>query len=545
MKRVLVVVGIFAGLLLVVAVTLPFLVSANTFLPSLEQELSATLGRTVTIGNLSLNLFQGGLKADNLAIGDDPAFSKQPFLQAKQLGIGVDLPLLLLHKRLDVKKLEIVDPQIQLLQAANGKWNYSSLGGNKGRSSSQGGASSSAVNSIDSVQIKNGVAKVQVTGATAARVYSGIDLTISHFSLTTEFPFQLTANLPSDGTVKLMGVAGPIDNQDSSLTPFRADLTMRHIDPVGAGFLEAQAGISGLLDVDAKMASNAVTMTSTGEVTGTHMRFSAQGAPATVPMKVQYTTSYNLASAIGNISRTSLTAGSVVANLSGTYQLLPGHPQVQLQVDGRSLSIDALQGLLPAFGVKLPNGSVLRGGTLSTQMAIDGPMNALTITGPVDIGNTQLAGFNLGSKLAAVSALNKLAGGTGNVTAIQTLQANLKDTPQAIAVTNILAVLPALGQATGSGTILPGGQLNFNMLAKLTGNAGLGAVATDVMAALPGLLGQRVKSDGIPITVRGTTSDPKFNVDAGVFTSGGAANSQTKGQANPVGNILHGLFGAH
>jgi len=549
MKRVLVAVGVVVVVLLVVVVAVPFFINANTFVPILEQRLSATLGRKVTISRLSMNLFQGGLKADNLTIADDPSFSTQPFLQARQLDIGVDLPQLLFHRQLDVKKLNVVDPHIQLLQKANGKWNYSSIGANAQSTSNAPAANQSgsapAVNSIDSVHITNGLAKVVVEGAPTPRVYSGIDLTMTNFSFTGQFPFQVSANLPSNGKVSLSGTAGPISNTDSSLTPFHASLTMSHIDPVAAGFLDQQAGLSGVLDVRAKMASDAVTMSSSGNVIGHQMRFSPRGAPASTPMKLDYTTSYNLASSIGNISNTSLTAGSVAAKLSGTYHLVPGHPEIQLKLDGSNISIDALQALLPAFGVHLPNGSVLRGGALTTSLAIDGPMTNLVITGPVNMSNTQLAGFNLGSKLSAISALNSLGGGTGNVTAIQTLQANLNDTPQVITLTNIVAVVPALGRATGSGTIQAGGQLNFHLLARLSGKSGLSAIANGVMAALPGLLGQHAQTNGIPLTVQGTTSSPTFNVDAGLFKSGKPGNSPQRPQSNPVSNVLNGILGRH
>ena len=384
-----------------------------------------------------------------------------------------------------------------------------------------------------------------VPATTAPRTYSGIDLSISNFSFTSQFPFQLSARLPADGTVKLTGAAGPINASDTALTPFHVDLTMQHIDPVAAGFLDQQAGISGLLDVHAKMTSDGVTLTSSGDVVGNQMLLSAQGKPASTPMKLTYSTSYNLASSIGNISRATLAAGAITANLNGTYQLLPGHPQIELQLDGRNLSLDALQSLLPAFGVKLPNGSLLQGGVMSTTLAIDGPVDNLVITGPVEVRNTQLSGFDLGSKLSAISALNSLGGGTGNVTAIQTFQANLRDTPQVITLTNMLAVVPALGQATGSGTILPGGQINFNMLAKLSGKGGLGAIATGVMSVVPGIFSHKVQSDGIPLTVRGTTSSPVFNVDASVFASGNPGNPAQTTKPNTLGNAVQGLFGAH
>jgi len=546
MKRLFAIVGVVIFALLVAAVAIPFLVNANTFLPILEQRLSATLGRKVTLGNLSLNLFEGGLTAKNLIIADDPAFSTQPFLQAQQLHIGVNLEKLLFHQQLDVTKLDIIQPDIQMLQStANGRWNYSSLGSNAGTSGPQS-HSQSKIFSVDSLEIENGQARVgTVPAVTAPRTYSAIDLSVSHFSISTAFPFQLSAHLPDQGTVKMAGTAGPIRASDSSLTPFQADLTFQHIDPVAAGFLDRQAGVSGLLDGTVKLSSDGTTMSSSGEVTGTRMQFSAQGAPSPSPMKLDYSTSYLLASSSGTISRATLTAGQIAADLTGAFHLLPAHPQVNLHLEGRNLSIDALQSLLPAFGVKLPNGSVLQGGVLSTSLAIDGPINDLVIAGPVEVSNTRLAGYDLGSKLSAISALNSLGGGTGNVTDIQTLRADLKDTPQVITVSNILAIVPSLGQATGNGTILSGGQLNFNMLAKLTGKGGLGAIATGVMAVLPGIFNHRVQTDGIPLAIRGTTSNPSFNIDASVFTSGSSSNSGQKSQPNTLGNALQGLFGGH
>lgn len=544
MKRTILILASVAVLLILVIAAIPFFVSADAFLPILQQQLTAALGRKVTLGNLSLNLFEGGLTANNLTIADDPAFSTKPFLQAKQLHVGVDLGQLLFHKQLHVTKLDIAHPAIQLLQAQNGRWNYSSLGNSGAKSSSRPGNSQAGLFSVDSMKIVNGQATVGTVPQLAApRIYSQIDVSVDHFSFASQFPFKMTAHLPASGIVSLTGVAGPIDGADSALTPFHADLDLKHIDLVAAGFLDQQAGISGVLDAKAQMVSDGVTMTSHGQVVGNNMQFSSQGKPAGTPLKVDYDTSYNLASSIGNISRATLSAGPLTTNLNGTYQLLPAHPQVQLKVDGNNLSVDALQALLPAFGVKLPNGSLLQGGTLSTALAIDGPLNNLVITGPVSLSNTRLSGFNLGSKLAAISMLNSLSGGTGNVTEIQTFRADLRDTQQAITASNILAVVPSLGQATGSGTILPGGQLNFNMLAKLSSQGGLGAIATGVMSALPGLLGSRAATNGIPLTVRGTTSSPSFGVDTGLL--GSSNNHSQPSPTNTLGNTLKGIFGSH
>lgn len=548
MKRVGIAVAGIVVALLIIVVILPFFISANTFLPELEQRLSATLGRKTTISSLSLNLLAGGLKANNLVVADDPAFSTQPFLQAKELRVGVNMGSLLFHKQLDVKRLDVIDPDIQLLQNSAGHWNYSTLGAQSKKTSAQNNPQSE-IFSIDSLKIENGKVTVgTVPSMTAPRIYSALDLTVTHFSFSNAFPFKLSADVPGNGTIKMGGNAGPLNAQDTTLTPFEATLGIQHLDPVKAGFLDQQAGVSGVLNGAAKLSSNGTGVDSSGQITGTGMKFSAQGAPAPVPMKLTYRISYTLSSSSGNIASANLTAGQVVAGLTGTFHLLPAHSQVNLQLAGDNLSIDALQSLLPAFGVKLPNGSVLKGGTLSTTMAINGPLNDLVITGPVAMSNTQLSGFNLKSKLSTISALNSLGGGSGNLTQIQTLRGDVKDTPQAITITNILAVIPALGQATGSGTILPGGQLNFNMLAKLSGKSGLGAIANGVMSALPGIFSHQVQTRGIPLTVRGTTSNPTFNVDASVFTSGTATQpgaASPNAPLNSLGKAVQGLFGSH
>ncbi|MHB1021662.1 MAG: AsmA family protein [Acidobacteriaceae bacterium] len=552
MKRGLRMVGIAVAVLLVFALVAPFFVNANSFLPAIQKQLTTALGRKVTLGNLSLSIFEGGLKADNLVIADDPAFSNQPFLQAKQLRIGVKLIPLIFHKQLNITRFEVVDPQIQLLQSANGRWNYSSLGNTAATESRQtNGQSTEHLKSLSvgKILITGGRVSVgTVPASTAARVYDKVKVEIDNFRFGSEFPFTMAASLPAEGTVKVTGKAGPINPADSSLTPFVADAIMKHVDPVAAGFVQKQAGLAGLLDITAHVASDGGSLVSTGTGTGTQMRFSEQGTPASTPVELNYNAAYNLASENGRILKAAMTAGKLAANLSGTFVLTPGHPQIQLQLTAPNLSVDGLQSLLPAFGVKLPSGSVLQGGTLSTNLAIAGPVENLVITGPITLNNTQLSGFDLGSKLAAISVLNKLGGGTGNATDIQTLKADLRITQQAVQTSNILAVVPSLGQATGSGTVLPNGALNFNMLAKLNTTSGIGGLATGLMSALPGVFGKNAATaaaNGFPLTITGTTSNPVFRLDTSKLGKSMTGKQQQPAQPNNLGNALQNLFGKH
>src|SRR5437762_6904318 len=128
MKRAAKIIGILILILLVVAIAVPFLVNVNSFRPTIESQASSALGRKVTIGNLKLSILTGSVSADDLAIADDPAFSKAPFVAAKAPNFGVELMPLVLNKTLHVTDLTFDRPQFFRSATAAGKWNFSSLG---------------------------------------------------------------------------------------------------------------------------------------------------------------------------------------------------------------------------------------------------------------------------------------------------------------------------------------------------------------------------------------------------------------------------------
>src|SRR6266513_2523698 len=115
MKRILKILGIVIGILIVIAIAIPFLIDANTFRPKLESELTDALGRQFKVGNLSLSLFSGSVSADNISIADDPAFSKSPFVQATSLKVGVEMIPLIFSKTLNVTEITLKQPAISLV----------------------------------------------------------------------------------------------------------------------------------------------------------------------------------------------------------------------------------------------------------------------------------------------------------------------------------------------------------------------------------------------------------------------------------------------
>ena len=76
----------------------------------------------------------------------------------------------------------------------------------------------------------------------------------------------------------------------------------------------------------------------------------------------------------------------------------------------------------------LPFGSKLNGGTLSADLAINGPLDKLVIAGPVRMSNTKLAGFDMGAKLGALSAFSGKAPSSPDTT-IQNASLNARIAP--------------------------------------------------------------------------------------------------------------------
>jgi AsmA protein len=525
--------------LLIIIVALPFLIDVNQFKPTLQADLGTALGRKVDVGKISLAIFSGGVAIDDLAVSDDPAFSHSSFLTAKQLTVGVNLIPLIFSKKLEVRSFGVVNPEVSLLRNSAGVWNYSSLGGGASKPKAKGDASSSSDNlTVGKLTISNGKISVATVSSHAKPlVYQDVNLEVSDLSTTTQFPFQLTAKDPANGAVKVEGKAGPIDQADASLTPLNAKIEVEHLDlAASAGWLSGAAGMGGLVDFSGTLNSDGHQMTSKGTVKTNRLKVAANGAPSTVPVNVDYDTVYDLKRQSGNLSQGDVHIGKALARLTGTFNTAGEEATLQMKLKGQAMPVSDLEGVLPAVGVKLPTGANLKDGTLDADLSISGPADKLVITGPVNLSNAKLAGYNLKSKLGALGSFAGLGGG-GSDTEIQTLSTNLRQDPEGTHAQNLLIVVPSIGTITGDANISASGQLNCKMVAKLAGGTGAAMGAASQLTKLSPLGGGGggSQSGGIPFKIEGTTSNPIFVPDVAGM-AGGMAKSQLGGLTGGSGN---------
>src|SRR5437588_2470291 len=487
------VVLILGAVLVILILVIPFLIPVNQFRPTIEEKASAALGRKVQVGDLSLSLLSGSLSAENLSIGDDPKFSAAPFLTAKSLKVGVELMPLIFSKTLNITGVAIDTPQVTLLHNAAGVWNFSALGGPAAKEQAKKAPAEKAPAavaglSIKKLELKNGKVTVGATNSQKRSRYDNLHITATDVSMISKFPVSVAADLPDGGKFMLDGDAGPVDQEDTALTPLEAKLAISALNLASTGFLDSSAGLGGVVDLDGTLASRGGEVETKGNVKLSKALLVAGGSPAGVPVTVNFGTKYSFRKSAGVVEPSVLKIGTAVAHLGGAYEAAGDATTVKIKMDAKDMPAKDLEAFLPAIGIHLPKGASLVAGTLSSDLDITGPTNKLVISGNVGLFNGKLAKFDLGSKMSAVTALTGIK--TGSDLLIDKLTSDVRMAPEGLKADNLVAVLPQLGNLTGAGTADAKNNLDFKMVATLSSDKTTAASpSSDAAGGLGGLLG--------------------------------------------------------
>lgn len=523
------VIGIVAAVLVLALLSLPFLVDANQFRPALESRLTKALGREVKLGDLKLSVFSGGVTAGDLSVADDSSFSHDPFLRAKSLKLGVELWPLVFSRKLHVTGLTIDQPEIVLLRASSGTWNFSSLGAKpstKPETEPVPAPQSALDLSVKLVKISDGRVSIgKVHSQSKPRVFDKVNAQLRNFSASSVFPFSVSTSVAGNGEIKLDGKAGPIDASDVAMTPLDASLNVAHLDLAASRFADASSGVSGLVAVDGHCTSNGHKLAVTGRIKAEQLKLAKNGSPAGRPVGFDFTLDYDLAKHSGALARGDIHIGSATATLTGTYSMQAEATVLHLNLSGRDMPVPELAAMLPALGVVLPSGSSLQGGTASANFVIEGPADKLVTTGSLGLANTRLAGFDLGTNISMVAQLAGVK--AGRDTDIRTFSANLRVDPEGVQARDVTLIAPTIGELAGAGTVSAAHALDFKMRVMLHASAGI-----------MGAFGQKGDTS-VPFLIRGTASSPAFEPDVEGIASQGV-KSLMKG--NDSGKAASGLF---
>jgi len=113
--------------LAVAAVVLPPFVNIGRYKGRVAESMSNALGRPVTADSVELRLLpQPGFYLENVAVGDDPAYSSEPILHAEEVTAYLRLSSLW-RGRLEIARLNLKYPSLNLVERDDASWNLESL----------------------------------------------------------------------------------------------------------------------------------------------------------------------------------------------------------------------------------------------------------------------------------------------------------------------------------------------------------------------------------------------------------------------------------
>lgn len=230
-KKPLLIIGIIVAAIVIALVVTPFFINADTFRPQIEQALSGILGRKVQIGHLRVSLLSGSLVADGISIGDDPAFSRAPFLTAKSLSVGVALEPLIFSRKLLVHSLTFEGPHVILLRTPKGDWNFDSIGGHGSGPVAPASPAAAALGNftVDRMAITDGTIAFGRAGQPTRLAYDNVNITATNISATRAFPLTFDADTPGGGRLNLKANVGPIEDVAAARLPFEGKLAVNGV----------------------------------------------------------------------------------------------------------------------------------------------------------------------------------------------------------------------------------------------------------------------------------------------------------------------------
>jgi uncharacterized protein involved in outer membrane biogenesis len=226
-----------SGILVLTALNLNFLVRRNK--DYLIGQAEQALGRKITVDEIDVTLWPVGARLVNFALADDPAFSADAFLRAKDL--RVDLRLLpLLVGRFRLKRMVIESPLITIVRDARGRYNFASHADNENndRATADRGKEASSEKKdgtlflVASLNVSDGTLHYRDLKNGGELTATQINLKVNDFEWDEPFDIQLEAAvMAAEHNLKFKSRVGPITgNRDYRDVPLDGDIRADALD---------------------------------------------------------------------------------------------------------------------------------------------------------------------------------------------------------------------------------------------------------------------------------------------------------------------------
>jgi len=435
MKRILLIAaGVLALLVAAAALILPRIANPERYRPRIEQMLAEVTGRSVVIGPMRLRVFPTPrITADGFTLGEDPAFGKEPFLNAGRIDARIRwMPLL--SSKLDVVSFDVEKPKASLIRDAQGRWNLVSLMQRAAAAPTpSGGAAASSGFSvvIERFRLIDGTLDVTdaaiTPGATHRIEGREIQLTLSDFGTTSPMGIDLKLGLTGSGKGALSGHLGPPPRSEGGAWPIDAKITLTNfIGGAAAPYLATYTGLriaSGSLDLDASVKGEAPANL---DVTGTIalkalelVPFGAAGRKA-APLDGSVAIDGTFTPRETRLRKAEVHLGGAAVTLSGTLSDLQNEPSAEIHATTSKVPLKDVAPVLSLFGSFLPRGLALKG-DISVDATARGPLNdplKMAIQGTATVSGLEFADPLVNQPIRDIAATLAIASDRAELTGL-------------------------------------------------------------------------------------------------------------------------------
>ena len=407
-RRLIGIAAIVVGLVFVVLLALPYVVSLDSMRDRVVQRAEAALHRKVEIGKIRLQILSGpGAGIEKLVVHNGPGWESPVLLTADVVSVKVAFwPLL--QRRVEVRKIVLQGLDLTVERSPEGALNvgdFVSAGGRESPAAAQTAATALLVSRIEIERGRVAFADRKVSpGKTVTTAIEDLKGRIVDVGPSTPARFDLAARLLA-GTGRnftLQGTFGPppTNGEPVGKAPLKAafaakDLELVRLAPYVGAFASNDPGrltLSGNAD-----GAPLGTLTLVGRVT------LASAAGSKVPgADGTYRLILDWPSGALAISDTLLSVASLPLAIDGRIDGLRADMRVDLKVKTPTeVAIDAVAGL-PGLAGMLPAGAKL-GGRVRFQAKIEGPTSDLSTQASLDAAPLSV-GMSGGPLLDAASA---------------------------------------------------------------------------------------------------------------------------------------------
>ncbi len=405
-KIIIIAVPVCAFIVLVLAVAPRFL-DVNQYRGRIQAELQSRLGRTVTLGDISLSLLPPALLVKDVVIGEDAKFGPGPFAKAQELAVRVAL-IPLLRKRVEIQSLRLMSPDIQLICNRDGNWNYASLGQepNPKPAPAQPQATAPATGmpdkeraesgtqlSLAHLEIRNGRVRLVDEQKNTQNTYDNIDVTVNDFVPGKPFEVDAAVHIAGKGDqqIGLKGTAGPMAD-GSAMIPFNGTADLKQIsiaDLSRAGGITALKGYSGVLSgsLKAKTNDNVINLDGSLKIDEPQIEKTKLGYPITL----DYSLNDDLKGGMIRIEKGTLHLGPTQISITGSLNTSPTPAQIDIHLTTQGTSLSEIARLVAAAGVAFGPGMEVKG-KLDADLAARGASGNPALSGSIRASGFEISG---------------------------------------------------------------------------------------------------------------------------------------------------------